>query len=196
MLRRGPRLVGDDSRCDRPREEVADLAPVPVDRRDEDVRGPVSVELQDQLGEIGLDGPNASRGEQVVQVDLVRRERLHLDHLVDPVVGRDARHDLAGVRSVASPVNVPAGGGDRLLELHEVLVEPRQHVSLDRAARLAQVVPIGQFGDDTRPFRLNRVGGRPQVRAQLDVGELVLCLLGERTDAHPGRPVDARISAR
>ena len=50
---------------DRAREQVADLAPVAVDRRHEDVRRPVAVELQDQLGEVGLERVDPGVGERV-----------------------------------------------------------------------------------------------------------------------------------
>ena len=63
---------------DRPQKEIADLRAVAMDRRHEDVRRPVAVELQDQLGEVGLDRVNATRRERVVQLDLIRGERLHL----------------------------------------------------------------------------------------------------------------------
>ena len=55
------RVVGGDARRDRAREEVADLGAVAVDRRHEDVRRPVAVELQDQLGEVGLERVDARR---------------------------------------------------------------------------------------------------------------------------------------
>ena len=49
------RIVRDLGLGDRAPEEIADLRTVAVDRRDEDVRRPVAVELEDQLGEVGLD---------------------------------------------------------------------------------------------------------------------------------------------
>ena len=58
-LRQLGRVVGADPRRDRPCEEVADLGAVAVDRRHEDVRRPVAVELEDQLGEVGLDRVDA-----------------------------------------------------------------------------------------------------------------------------------------
>ena len=63
-------------------EQVADLRPVLVDRRHEEVRGPLTRQLHDQLGQVGLQGVNPGRLERVVQSDLVCRERLHLHDLV------------------------------------------------------------------------------------------------------------------
>ena len=69
------RVVGERAAGgDRAQEEIADLGAVSMDRRDEDMRGPVTVELQDQLGEIGLDRLDAAGRERVVQADLVGRQ--------------------------------------------------------------------------------------------------------------------------
>ena len=61
-----------------------DLRPVAVDRRDEDVRRPVARELDDELGEVGLDRGSPLALQRVVELDLVGRQRLDLDHLVVP----------------------------------------------------------------------------------------------------------------
>ena len=62
-------------------EDVADLAPVAVDRRDQDVRRQVVPELDDQLGEVGLPDVDARPGERLVELDLLGRHRLDLDDL-------------------------------------------------------------------------------------------------------------------
>ena len=97
QLRRVVRQLGV---ADRAAEQVADLGAVAVDGRHQDVRRPVAVQLQDQLGEVGLDGVDAGGGERVVQPDLVRGQRLDLDHLVGAVAARDGHGD--GVASSAS----------------------------------------------------------------------------------------------
>ena len=57
------RVVGQVVGAQLADEDVADLGPVPVDRRHEDVRGEVVVELDDQLGQVRLHGVDAIRGE-------------------------------------------------------------------------------------------------------------------------------------
>ena len=114
------RVVGRDARRDRAREEVADLGAVAVDRRDEDVRRPVAVELEDQLGEVRLERVDARVGERVVEPDLVRRQRLDLHDLVDAVRARDVDDDGVRLGGVARPVHVPARRLDGRLELEEV----------------------------------------------------------------------------
>src|SRR5918998_628216 len=68
-----------------PPEDVADLGAVAMDRGDEDVRGGIVVELDDELGEVCLDRCDPGSQEVLVQGDLVGRNRLHLHHLVDRV---------------------------------------------------------------------------------------------------------------
>ena len=46
-----------------------------------------------------------------------------------------------------------------------------EHVGLDRAAGLAQLLPVGQLGDDPRALVPDRRGRVAEVRAQLRVGE-------------------------
>ena len=86
-------------------EDVADLGAIAVDRRDEDVRGEVVVELDDQLGEIGLDREDAVRGERLVQpissvaIDFTFTTSSH------PVRAGDGGDDRAGLIAVARPVH-------------------------------------------------------------------------------------------
>ena len=103
-------------------------AAVPVDSRDEDVRRPVAVELQDQLGEVRLDRVDALLRECLVQADLVGRQRLHLDDLARAMSPRDLGHDGVRLCCVTCPVHPAAGCLHRRLELDEVAVEVREHV--------------------------------------------------------------------
>ena len=129
------RVVGLDARRDRPREQVADLGAVAVDRGHEDVRRPVAVELEDQLGEVRLQRVDARLGERGVETDLVRGQRLDLHDLVDAVRAGDRGDGGVRLRGVARPVHVPARRDDGRLELEQVLVEMGEHVGLDRLAR-------------------------------------------------------------
>ena len=58
--RRGQRrrVVGQVGLVERLPQELGDLAPAAVDGGDEEVRRPLSGELHDQLGEVGLDRPD------------------------------------------------------------------------------------------------------------------------------------------
>ncbi len=103
------RLVGERSAGDRAQEEIADLGAVAVDRRDEDVRRPVAVELQDELGEIRLDRVDAARRERLVQLDLVGRQRLDLHDLGGAVGAGDVEDDRVRLGTVARPVHLATG---------------------------------------------------------------------------------------
>jgi hypothetical protein len=86
-------------------EDVLDLGPAAVDRRHEDVRGPVVGELHDQLGEVGLLGGDAMLGEGLVEADLLGGHRLHLHHFGDALALHDLRDDAVGLGRVAGPVH-------------------------------------------------------------------------------------------
>ena len=90
-------------------EEVADLGAVLVDRRDQDVRRPLAGELDDQLGEVGLDRRDALRRERLVEADLVGRQRLDLDDLAWRRAPWRSRPPTIRLASAASrgPVDVP-----------------------------------------------------------------------------------------
>ena len=52
-------------------EDLPDLGPVPVDGRDQDVAGPVVAELDDELGQVGLQRGDAVGGQRLVQPGLL-----------------------------------------------------------------------------------------------------------------------------
>ena len=86
-------------------EDVADLGPVAVDRRHQDVRGLVVPELDDQLGQVGLPGRDA-RGLSAsfspiswVAIDLT------LTTSSAPVARTRSIDDLVGLGGVAGPVH-------------------------------------------------------------------------------------------
>ena len=104
-------------------EDLADLGPVPVDRRHQDVRGQVVAELDDQLREVGLPRRDAGCGERLVEPDLLGDHRLDLDDLVGVVRLRDRGNDRVGLGGVVRPVHGGAVRGQRLLQAHQVAVE-------------------------------------------------------------------------
>ena len=74
-------------------------------------------ELDDQLGQVGLDRRDAGCLERLVEPDLLRHHRLDLDDLGDAGRQREADHDAVGLVRVAGPVHDAAPGGDGRLEL-------------------------------------------------------------------------------
>ena len=64
-------------------------------------------ELVDQLRQVGLDRRDPLRGQRVVEADLVRGERLDLDHLARAVPGGDRAHDRVAFGGVMRPVHLP-----------------------------------------------------------------------------------------
>ena len=106
-------------------EEVADLGAVPVNRGDEDVRRPVAVELEDQLGEVGLDRaarpPAASASFSPISSVV---SDLTFTTSVTPCARATSSDDRVRLGGVARPVHVTARRVDRRLELQQVLVEP------------------------------------------------------------------------
>ena len=102
---------------------------------------------------------HARRPPGLVQPDLVGRDRLDLDHLVDAVGARDPGHDRAGLVAVARPVHDAAGVADGRLEALQLAVSQAERPVLDRprppraarcqsgsspttAARLARIVVV------------------------------------------------------
>src|SRR5581483_7362947 len=70
-------------------------------------------------------------------------------------------------------------------------VEAREHLLLDLLPGLAQLLPVGQLGDDARPLVADRLGRVAQVRPQLRIRQLDPGRLREARRRHR----DARISA-
>ena len=156
---------------DRALEQRRDLGAVAVDRGDEDVGLLVVAQLDDQLGEVGLDRLDAAQLERLVEPDLVRDERLDLDHLVGAVLARDAGDDRVRLGAVARPVHDAARARHARLEPLELLGERRHRVRLDRRAGVAQRLPVVELGDGVRALDPDRRRRLAEVAAQLRVGE-------------------------
>ena len=165
------RIVGEIRAAEPRAEQVADLDPVLVDRRHEQVRRPLVGELDDQLRQVGLDRPDARRLESLVEPDLVGRERLHLHDLVGALGPDERGDDLVRLGRVARPVDDAARRLDRRLQLDEHLVEPGERRILDRRCSLAQRLPVGHLGHDGGALGADRAGRVADVGPDLGVRE-------------------------
>ena len=81
------------------------------------MRRTLARELDDPLGQVGLDRVDPGADERVVQAELVRRERLHLHDLPRADAADEADHDPVRLVGVAGPVHDAARRRDSFLEL-------------------------------------------------------------------------------
>src|SRR5215212_199943 len=108
-LRQVGGLVGEVFCTELLLEELLYLRAVLVDRRDQDVRACLPCELDDELGEIGLEGVNALPLQILVELGLVRRYGLNLDDLFGAVVFDYLTNDPVRLVRVARPVDLAPG---------------------------------------------------------------------------------------
>ena len=143
-----------------------------VHGRCDDVGGPLIAQLDDVFAEVGFDRRDAIVGEMLVQVDLFRDHRLALGDHLRIGLAADFQHGGTGILGRFRPVYVAA----RLLHLglvcFEVDVEVVEHVVLDVAGLVAQLIEFRQ-----RLAGLAALGD--EARARLGHGELQL-VVGQR----------------
>ncbi len=158
-------------------------------------RGVVS-ELDDQGGEIRLDGSDPTLREGLVQSDLFRRERLHLHDLVGAGRGDEVAGDAIRLRRVARPVDDAAALPDAVFELEEVAVEVVQNGVLRRSSGRPQRLPVRKLRYDPRPFLPDRPRRMSEIAAQLRVSKTDPRTFLEARHRPASSAVVARISAR
>jgi hypothetical protein len=163
------RLVAEVRQVELAREQVADLRPILVDRRHQDVRLPVVAQLDDQLGQVRLHRPDARVGERLVELYLVRRDRLHLHDLGNPVRPSDRSHDRAGLIAVVGPVHHTARSRHRGFERSQMLGESTQGGVLRSPAGGLQLGPVGQLAYHASPLLADRACRLAQVATQLGI---------------------------
>ena len=172
--------------------------------------GQVVAELDDQLGEVGLDRVDAGRGERLVEPDLVGRHRLHLDDLAGAVsLGRGRRRcGWPRPRRAAQWTWPPAAV--TLVSNSSRSSSRRPSTSSLIAGRLPRgsCPKSGSSATTTVALGADRRRGSSQVRPQLAVRDAGTGGLGERwrvLEAPTHRPApgacgvsagEARISAR
>ena len=192
------RVVGEVGATETRAKQVSNLDPVLVDRRNEQMRRPLVGELDDELGQVGLDRTDARRFEGLVEPDLISRERLHLDDLVRALRPDECGDDLVRLGGVARPVDDAARRLDRRLQLDQHLVEPGQGRILDRGCSLTQGLPIGDLGHEGGALGADRAGRVADVGPHLCVRERRGGSLREALGSSVSRRTAhvARISAR
>ncbi len=137
-------------------------------------------------------------GQRCVQLDLVGRERLHLHDLVGADDGRRRRRRPRSPRRRRPPSgHARPAASTASANCTRYCSRLPSTSSLIAAPRGTKLLPVGKLGDHALALRLDRVGGRAEIRPQLHVRELLAAprsgKLGHRLHA-PLR--DARISAR
>ena len=175
VVRRGP--AGGGHLAD---EDVADLGPVAVDRRDEDVRRQVAPELDDQLREVGLPGSDPLARQRLVQLDLLGHHRFDLDDLAGAGRPDDVHDRRVRLGCVASPVDDAARGLNVRFELQQQLREAREDVVLDRGTGESELLPVVELRDGPRPLVADRRRRAAEVRPELAVGKRGASGLRER----------------
>ncbi|MDT5303507.1 MAG: hypothetical protein QOG79_6829 [Mycobacterium sp.] len=144
--REDPRLVGQFTDVGHfTHEDVSDFRSVAVYRGHQDMAGPVVAELDDQLGEVGLDRGDALGLEVLVEADLLGSHRLDLHHFLCASGPNQVGDDAVGLVGVARPMHHATARGDVSLELLKQLGQPGHHILLKRTAREAQLLPVGAF---------------------------------------------------
>ena len=162
-------IVGEIGQAHAAGKDFAHLAAIHVQRGNDDVRGLVVAELQDQFGEVGFDGRDAGGLERGIQLDLGRGHGLDLDDLGGILFAQNVEDDGARFGGIRCPVNDAAGGGAAGFEFLEICAEIREDVSADGGGGGAQLLPVGLFGNEVVALGLDHVGGVGDVLAQLRV---------------------------
>ena len=183
-------------------EQGRDLLLGAVHRRPDDVRRRLAGELDDVLGQIGLDPLDAGLGECHGQTDLLAQHRLHARRTACTRRPADLDDDAAGLVRGHGPVD-PAAGGDRVaLERLQIVVEVGDHMVLDPPPALPCGIELGEFGHGLGALALGRARGPLDRDLERAVGECCLRVRlevlgtelhdlsppGQWPDRHPGRP--------
>ena len=155
-------------------------------------------QLDDELGEVGLVGPDARRLEHLVEADLLRCHRLDLDHLLGAAGPDQAGDDGARLGGVTCPMHDAAPRGHCRLKLLEQFGQPGHRLGLDGSTGIAQRLPIGNLRHGDGTFGPDGGGGVPQIPAKLLVCQRLRRRRGEGPGARQlaagagGRAGDAR----
>src|SRR5581483_1062507 len=152
-------------------ENLANLRAVLMDGRDQDMRRAFAGQLNNQLGQVGLNRLDPPGPERQVEADLIGRQRFHLNYLASLVCSGNLRDLFVGLLGVARPMHLPACAPHRGLKLKQVRVQVTQRSLFNCPPGLAQLLPIGHLADHPRAFSANRMRGLVQVAPQLRIAQ-------------------------
>ena len=108
----------------------------------DDVRGLISIQLNDELPKIRLKALDAVFNEKRVEVDLLRRHRLGLRELGNPVLTKNRKNRLARILIRRCIMDIHSACGERFLRFRKVFTEVVQCVILDGCRQLADRIRI------------------------------------------------------
>ena len=113
-------VVGEILQAHAPGKDLAHLAAIHMQRRDDDVRGLFLAQLQNDLGQIGLEDIDAVGFEKRIQLNLGRGHGLDLDDLIGVFLAQQVEQDAARLGGVGGPMHDAAGGGAVLFKLLQI----------------------------------------------------------------------------
>ncbi len=150
-------------------KDLPHLLPILVQRRNDEVRGTIFAQLDDQFGKVGLVGAHAVGLQVLIEPDLFRGHRLNLDDFFGSLLLDQVEDNCVGFGCVARPVDLPAGPRAILFKLGQVVIQMTQGMGADLCSGLSKFFPIGKLRDDLAALGLNDIGGMQHVLANLRV---------------------------
>src|SRR5579883_1227486 len=207
-IRQFARLIAERLHLQLAQEHLTNLRPVLVNGRHQNVRGALTGQLNNQLGQVGLNRLNPPGPEREIQTNLIGGQGLHLNDLASLVRGDDLSDQPIGLLRLARPMDLPARALHRGLQLEQIGIQVAQRALFNGPPGLAQRLPIGYLLDHARAFLANRMGGLVQVAPQLRIVQRLSRRALKRRQRTPlqaksrsiahrkSSSVDARISAR
>ncbi len=150
-------------------EDLPDLGPVAMDRRDNDVAREVVAQLDYELRQVRLRGIDAGFGQGLVEPGLRRGHRFDLHDFAGAGALDNLDYGPVSGGGALGEMHVAAGPGDVGLEFLEQLVQPAEGVVLNGGGGGPQLVEVGQFPYDPVALAADGRCRPPEIGAQLCV---------------------------
>ncbi|TLD47099.1 MAG: hypothetical protein FAZ92_00607 [Accumulibacter sp.] len=151
-------------------EQAGDLLLRLVDRRHDDVRRLLAIELDDVLAHVTLERLHAGIGHRMIELDLLADHRLALDHQFRRVPTGDVDDDPVRLVRGFGPVHADAVLAQPALEQLEQFRQARQTVLADLFGERALTLEGSQIGKLRRPLADQEVHRAAKAAAQVLVG--------------------------
>ena len=142
-----------------------------MNRRQDDVAGGLTAQLDDPLTQIGVDHFDAMLFEVGVESALFGEHRFGLDHLFDVLCGEDLVDDLVVFPCIGCPVDADAILKGVAFKRFEVVGQVRHCVGFDLRSEGAQVFPFADLFGGGIPLLTHKPEGLVVPAAVLGVGE-------------------------